>query len=247
LPSTYDNTRELDRRQFLAIGFPFFFWHRRSIRLDGAKFRILRRGRSARRYVHIHGNEETARQVLREHMRQHSGVAYLIEGDKRNVPAGAGRLDPNRMFSRQGAERNLRSLNPSWSSEQIGAVLDSLDRGREHLVRALLPPPGGLLFAVHNNSEGYSVRDEVAISDRVSLMDESHAHEFFLCTEAADFEKLAVSPYNVVLQNSAPKEDDGSLSRLAARRGVRYLNLECALGNRLKQKEMLEWADTHLP
>ena len=80
----------------------------------------------------------------------------------------------------------------------------------------------------------------------MSLADESHPHEFFLCTQVGDYEKLAASPYNVVLQNSAPPDDDGSLSRLAAKRGVRYVNLECALGNGAKQREMLEWADRQL-
>jgi hypothetical protein len=246
LPRHYDNTSGLDRRQFLALGFPFFFWRKRSIRLEGAKFDVVRRGRSTRRYIHVHGNEETARQILRAHMKTHSGIAYMIQGDKRNVPADGGMLDPNRMFSRAGAERNLRTLNLSWSAGQIGAVLDKLDRGRERLVGALLPVKGGLLIAVHNNSEGYSVRDEVAISDRVSLADESHPHEFFLCTQAGDYEKLAASPYNVVLQNSTPPDDDGSLSRLAAKRGIRYVNLECALGNSNTQREMLEWADNRL-
>ena len=41
-------------------------------------------------------------------------------------------------------------------------------------------------------------------------------------------------------------EDDGSLSRLAAKLGVRYLNLECKLGNASDQKEMLAWADEKL-
>jgi hypothetical protein len=50
----------------------------------------------------------------------------------------------------------------------------------------------------------------------------------------------------VVLQRSAPKEDDGSLSRLAARRGVRYINLEVTLGERAKQEEMLGWLEVHL-
>jgi len=113
-------------------------------------------------------------------------------------------------------------------------------------VRALLPPAGGLLIALHNNSEGYSVRDEVPISDKVSLADEANPHEFFLCTQSQDYEKLSGSPYNVVLQNTAPPDDDGSLSRLSAIRGVRYVNLECALGKSARQKEMLEWADTRL-
>lgn len=246
MPRKYDNTSSLDRRQLLALSFPFFFRRKRSIRLEGAIFDIVRLGRSTRRYIHVHGNEETARQILRAHMKTHSGIAFLIEGSQRNVSVNGGMLDPNRMFSRPGAERNLRTLNPSWSVEQIGAALDKLDRGRDRLVRALLPRNGGLLMAVHNNSEGYSVRDEVSISDRVSLADESHPHEFFLCTQAGDYQKLAGSPYNVVLQNSAPPDDDGSLSRLAAKRGVRYVNLECALGNRARQQEMLEWADSRL-
>ena len=116
-----------------------------------------------------------------------------------------------------------------------------LDRNREKLVRALLPTPGGLLVALHNNSQGYSVLDEVPISDQAALNDSAHPHDFLLCTQPPDFERLARSPYNVVLQNLAPKEDDGSLSRLAARRGLRYINIEAAQGNFQKQSEMLDW------
>lgn len=222
------------------------FFRRKTIALEGARFRILRHG-GKRRYLHIHGNEPTARETLIAHLARHSGTAYLIESQDRNVPIGrGGKLDPNRMFSRAGAEKNLRLLNPAWSGEQIRAALDSLDRGRERLVRALLPPHGGLLLAVHNNAQGYSVRDEIASSDQVSLKDPEHPHEFFLCTQAGDFERLAASPYNVVLQHSTPPEEDGSLSRLAARRGARYVNLECAIGKRKEQAEMLEWAEMNL-
>jgi hypothetical protein len=45
----------------------------------------------------------------------------------------------------------------------------------------------------------------------------------------------------VVLQNSAPPDDDGSLSRLAGKQGVRYCNLEVALGKEAIQREMLDW------
>jgi hypothetical protein len=49
-----------------------------------------------------------------------------------------------------------------------------------------------------------------------------------------------------VLQKAAPKEDDGSLSRLAAARGVRYVNLEVGLGHAGRQKEMLDWIEWNL-
>jgi hypothetical protein len=150
------------------------------------------------------------------------------------------------MFSREGAEKSLRSLNPDWSEERLRKALHRLDRGREKLVNRLFPPPDGRLVALHNNSQGYSVKDEVASSDDISLKDADHPHEFFLCTDAGDYSIMATSAYNVVLQRKVPLEDDGSLSRLAAKRGVRYINLEVTLGQREKQVEMLGWLEKNL-
>jgi len=230
---------QFSRRQFLAA-FPFF-WRPRFISLAGVRFEVIRRGCSSYRYLVIHANEDTARQVLRTHMKTSRGTAYLATGTERTVRIAGAAADPNRIFSRQGAERNLRRLNPRLAADRLQAALDRLDGQREKLVRALLPPPGGLLVALHNNSQGYSVLDEVPISDRVALNDSAHPHDFLLCTQPPDFERLARSPYNVVLQNLVPKQDDGSLSRLAARRGVRYVNIEAAQGDFQKQSEMLEW------
>ncbi|HEY7392191.1 MAG TPA: hypothetical protein VH640_26975, partial [Bryobacteraceae bacterium] len=135
----------LSRREFLAFGWFPFFHRRKEIRLNGARFRIIRKGKSRRHYLHIHGDEETARQVLENFMGTHTGVAFLIENQTRNVRIDSGELDPNRMFSREGAEVNLKTLNPEWSYPQIDNALDILDRGRNHLVHALFPPHGGVL------------------------------------------------------------------------------------------------------
>lgn len=236
------------RREALALGsfgwLPFF--RPKRVELAGARFRILRNGRSKRRYLVIHGNEESARLVLTAHMVAHEGVAHIVESRTRNVPIEGGQLDPNRMFSRVGAEANLKRLNPDWPPERLAAALALLDRGRERLLNFLLPPRNGLLVALHNNSEGYSVRDEESISDATSLREPRNPHAFFLCTDEDDFRKLASSPYNVVLQKTAPPQDDGSLSRLAAARGVRYVNLEAALGQSGRQKEMLDWLEWNL-
>ena len=85
----------------------------------GGFFREIRRGDDRRRYIWIHGNEHTAREVLRDHIRRYDGRAFLIDNDVRNVRLNGGQLDPNRMFSREGAERNLRTLNPAWDKPQI--------------------------------------------------------------------------------------------------------------------------------
>jgi hypothetical protein len=234
------------RRQFLIFGWlPFF--RPSHISLAGARFRIVRNGRSKRRYLLIHGDEETAGAVLTRHMQTHDGIAYLIESHTRNVPIDGGEIDPNRMFSRAGAEASLKRLNVTWTEPQLNAALALLDRGRPHLVKALFPPAGGLLVALHNNSEEYSVADEQPVSDAVSLREPANPHAFFLCTDPVDFHTLATSPYNVVLQQKKPPEDDGSLSRLAASRGVRYVNLEVRMGNSDRQAEMLRWLDWNVP
>lgn len=241
--------RSISRRDFLTA-LSVFGWipflQPKHIALAGARFRIIRNGHAPRRYLLIHGNEETAREVLTRHMRAHEGIAYLIQNHTRNIDILGGHLDPNRMFSRAGAEANLQRLNHDWPPDRIEAALAILDHGREKLIRALTPPPGGLTVALHNNSEGYSVTDEVPISDQKSLREPDNPHAFFLCTNEEDFQRLAKSPYNVVLQQKAPTVDDGSLSRVAAVRGFRYVNLEVALGQATRQKEMLDWLEWHL-
>jgi len=112
-----DRTAAVTRRQFLALGWlPFL--RPRHISLAGARFRILRNGRSKRRYLRIHGNEETARQVLEGHMRTHAGLAFVIESRTRVVAVESLQLDPNRMFSRPGAEANLQALNRGVAPER---------------------------------------------------------------------------------------------------------------------------------
>jgi hypothetical protein len=252
------------RREFLAYGSAFGwvpFLQPRHISLAGARFRITRNGRSKRRYVLIHGDESTAREVLASHIRWNQGIAYAIESKVRTVPIESGRIDPNRMFSTAGAEASLKHLNPDWGPPQVQAALALLDRHREKLIRALLPPPGGLTIALHNNSGDYSVASEKPISDAASLREPANPHAFYLCTDPADYKILAASGYNVLLQaakGTIKSErrrpipgrltvDDGSLSRVAAARNVRYVNLEVGLGHASRQKEMLDWLEWVLP
>jgi hypothetical protein len=106
------------RRVFLFLVFDWlFFWRYRTI--AGIRFRRIREGRSRNRYLLIHGNEETARQVLKQHMKRHAGVAHLVTSEERNVRIRGAMIDPNRLFSRVGAEVSLRRLNPDLSSAQI--------------------------------------------------------------------------------------------------------------------------------
>jgi hypothetical protein len=239
--------RRITRREALALALAWFpFFRPGHIGLAGARYRILRNGRSQRRYLLIHGDEESARRVLTAHMQTHEGIAYLTENHTREVLVEGLKIDPNRWFSRVGAEASLKKLNANPDPATVRRALDAIDRGRERLVRAFTPPPGGVMVALHNNSSSYSVESEAPISDRTSLKEPGNPHAFFLCTDPKDFAVLETSPYNVVLQQKAPPADDGSLSRLAAARGFRYVNLEVRLGHTERQREMLWWLDWNL-
>lgn len=238
---------EISRRSLLAAP-GLFAWrgrqapaHRRRLEAAGIRWIHIRNGSAPLRLLRIHGNEETAREAVELLIEETPGEAWIIESQSRNIVLHGLRLDPNRMFSRSGAEKNLRMLNPDADAEIIAALLDRLDRERAGLMEALAPPPGGLWIAAHNNAPGYSIDTEAPISQRVRRPQPDSPRDFFLFTREEDFQKAERGPYNSVLQNQPGGEDDGSLSRWCAARGLRYVNVEAAHGKLGKQLEMLRW------
>ena len=217
------------------------------MRVGNAEFDVLRPGSGGRRYIHIHGNEFTAREVLRDAAAGLSGPLLMVRGDTRNVQIEGLLQDPNRMFSHEGASVNLRKLNPSASEAQIAKVLERLDADLPALLKELLPAEGELVLSVHNNSEGYNIQSEIPISEAHHLPTPAEPNNFFLTTDPKDYQILAAGPYNAVLQSKPPAPDDGSLSRLCAVKGIRYANLEAKLGEKARQREMLDWAQKSLP
>lgn len=253
--------QEISRRDFLAfasVGALFGdVWHLlpwfrpKELAFLGTKFQIIRSKRPKhakyRHYLLIHGDEKTAREVLTAWMQNHRGIAYLVENQTREIQVDGGKVDPNRLFSQGGAEANLAKENPNWTAAQTKTAMADIDAQREKLLHAILPDDRRLLISLHNNDSDYSVNSEAPISDQVAVNKPDDPHAFFLCTDPNDFGVLAKSPYNVVLQGRGMRvPDDGSLSRRAARRNVRYLNLEVRMGEADKQREMLAWADEHL-
>lgn len=225
----------------------FPWWKPKVVALGDGQFDILRGKHPKRHYLLIHGDESTARDVLTKHVQTHPGIAFLTESKTRTIPIDSGQVDPNRVFSRTGAAVSLKKYNPNWNGRQMENALDLLEDQREHFLNEVMPRNGQLLVALHNNSEAYSVNDEVGISDMKSLKQPDNPHAFFLCTDPGDYQILATSPYNVVLQQHVRAADDGSLSRRAAARLARYVNLEVGQGDAPRQLEMLTWLEEHLP
>ena len=205
----------------------------------------VRRGRSSWRFLHIHGDETTARTVLEQVAPV--GISFFIQSERREIPVEGGSIDPNRLFSHEGAERSLRRRNRLWSEAQFINAGLRLDRQRPRLLDALLPPDGGVLVALHNNGPGYSIETEIPLSQKVSFKDPARPGDFMLATSARDFALMEASPFNCVLQSAAPPPDDGSLSRQCALRGQRYVNIEARSGGHEIQRAMLEWLIAHLP
>jgi hypothetical protein len=235
------------RREAIAA-FTIWPWGgRRRVSVAGIRFQVENRGRADWRFLHIHGDESTARDVMREHLRTHGGTGLFVEGNERMVRIDGARIDPNRMFSREGAERSLKRQNPDLGPEKLSSILDRLDRERDKLLRTALPWDGAVLVALHNNSRGYSIETEIPISEKSSIKRRDQLNNFLLVTSPADFRRIEQSPFNCVLQPSPPPPDDGSLSRVAAARNLRYINIEAILGAHAEQKAMLEWIRTNLP
>ena len=171
----------MERRSFLAAGFGWMPFHKSVIEASGIRFFVRRQGfNSSHRYLLIHGDEKTARQVLDTWMYFHRGTAYFSVTPTRLVPLMGGVIDPNRMFSGVGAEASLRKLNPTWTSDQVRQALELLAHDREKLLHKLIPPKGGLLIALHNNANGYNVNEELTDSDKTSIKEPNRPHEFFL-------------------------------------------------------------------
>lgn len=209
----------------------------------GIKYVVKQNGNSSKRYILLHGDEQTAKMALESHIKDYEGIAFFIENEKREIPFKSTIVDPNRIFSRNGSYHALRKFQPGWPPGELKKALDEIDRERDFFLSVVMPPKDGILIALHNNFRGYNVKDEISNSQRVSIKKNQNPRDFIICTDENDFDKISKGPFNVVLQNKHPELDDGSLSWEALRRKVRYINLETRLGYLTQQKKMLKFIE----
>ena len=184
--------------------------------------------------------------ALENHMKTQEGTAFLVTGILREAEFFGGIIDPNRIFSSEGSKANIQKYNRKWSRAKKAETLEIINQDRGPFLDKILPKNGGLLIALHNNYKGYNIKKEIHNSDAVSIKKNKNPRDFFICTNRTDYEVLAKSPFNVVLQEKMPKKDDGSLSWAAMRHGVRYVNIETRLGWLSQQKKMLSFIEDNL-
>ena len=212
----------------------------------GIKFNIIQNGDTPNSYIWLHGDEQTARMALEHHVSRYGGIAFFIQSQTREIPFESTMIDPNRIFSRKGTYHALRKFKPEWQPETLNKALDNIDIQRDTFLDMLMPSNNGVLISVHNNFRGYNVHMEKDKSQKVSIKSDQNPRDFIICTNSNDYESLSDGPFNIVLQNISPDNDDGSLSWEALRRGVRYLNIETRLGYLTQQKKMLSFVERNL-
>jgi len=212
----------------------------------GIEFEIKKNGFSNVSYILIHGDEETARILLEEHIKENQGRAFFIKSKEREVSLGPTIVDPNRIFSKVGAIKALKKFKPIWDTSKLEILLKELDDSRNKFLFNLFPSEGGLLIALHNNFRGYNVNNELKKSQLYSIRKEQNPRDFIICTDLRDYKKLKQGPYNVVLQNVIEKKNNGSLSWAALENGIRYINIETRLGWLSQQRKMLEFVEDEL-
>ena len=204
-------------------------------------------------YFHPHQDEVTSLQVTEEIIKKHGGKVISIEHSNppsRNVDfIVKGKhyaIDPNRMFSKIGIERNLEVSNPEVISavEKFAAqIADMVFSDLKH----------NIVFAVHNNyNQNYSIKSYEPGNSlaknvaKIYVSAEYGSGEFFYVTEERIFDIIKSGGYSVVLQNKAAVVNDGSFSVYTQNNNISYINVEAQRGNYEQQLAMMEFAVTHI-
>jgi hypothetical protein len=169
---------------------------------------------------------------------RHSGerlIRFEMDGDRFL-------FDPNRIFTERGVAETLA---------RHGSVTESARQAVDRFARGLLTDYGldsrPVIVALHNNTEGgYSALsylpggDYETDAEEVFINARKSSDDFFFVTDRPFFEAFRRAGFNVVLQDNRNVSDDGSLSVLAARLKIPYINVEARHGHLKEQRRMLK-------
>jgi len=101
--------------------------------IAGIQFKVIKNGESNRRFIWIHGDEKTAAILLKRHLKDNYGTAFLIENSEREVFINGYVMDPNRIFSKAGAEKNLIKFNGKISKTAVDKTVDLIANDKENI------------------------------------------------------------------------------------------------------------------
>jgi hypothetical protein len=196
--------------------------------------------------INVHDDENTAVEAGLELIRQYGGtLTHLQHGGTRMITFDIGEtrftFDPNRMFTDQGARHTLKKNGP-FSEQALQQVRSFAD----DVLSICRFEQLSLVVTLHNNHDrGYSAASygEGSLYEAEALKVHLEAgidiDDFFFVTDNVLFDFFRAGRFNVVLQDNEHVTDDGSLSVLAGRRGIPYVNVEAERGHLREQLEMV--------
>ncbi len=194
----------------------------------------------------LHENESTSVEAALHLIRRRGGeVLALHHSGRREVTfllsGRAFSFDPNRIFTDSGATATV-SPDGAGQSEAVRVVRDFA----KEIVSTYSLDSSSAIVTLHNNTdqqysaESYLPGGQYASDARKVFVNRRRdPDDFFFVTDESFFTRLSQDGFNVVLQNNRFVTDDGSLSVLAARHGIPYINVEAQHGHLKAQEKML--------
>jgi hypothetical protein len=198
-------------------------------------------------YFNLHDNENTSVEATKTILNNQKFKGKLVElqhtGERLisfEYQGGKYQIDPNRMFTKAGIEKNLKNYG-NYSDEARDTVFAFGQKIYQDFLRG-----SRLIVAMHNNkNEGYNVKSYLQDGEYQSDAEEVFYNpkwgtgEFFYVIDPEHFNFFKQKKINAVLQNNQKVTDDGSLSVFAQQQKMAYLNVEAQHGNLKPQIKML--------
>lgn len=197
-------------------------------------------------FINLHENESTSVEAARAALPGFSDfqLTELKFRNQRNLEFSTKGLnfsvDPNRIFTKKGAEASLRRNSDSLHP----AALRSVNRHARKLLRRFVKK-SQYVVALHNNTEeNYSVSGyapggpDAGDVEQLYINDTMDRDNFFYTTDPGFFQFAADNKINVVLQKPGLVNDDGSLSVYCGLKGISYINIEAQHGHLDMQTRM---------
>lgn len=205
---------------------------------------ILYEAGSGLSFFHPHQNEKTSLKAGEKMLGRYGGrlLSFDQSGSRLlhfKLNGKDYRIDPNRIFSKQGIRLTLRRYShyDAKAAQAVGAFA-------QRIVSFL---PKDLIIAIHNNRpDGYSINEYkpgkayAKSAESVFQGKTYNAHDLFFVTKRSFYAWFKAKGYNVVLQDNQRVEQDGSLSVYAADKGIPYINIETQNGHLKEQLQMMQ-------
>jgi hypothetical protein len=197
-------------------------------------------------FINLHDDEITSVNAAKRILEECGGMLIEIENNlQRNIQFRLGqysyKVDPNRIFSREGVKKSLEQLGRT----SMKAIDEAAKLGERIL--QLIPEQTTCIIALHNNTPNlfsaieYTPGNKRAVESRkVHINPEQDADDFFLTTDDSLYEKLAGKGFNTILQDNKNCTDDGSLSVYCGKNNARYVNCETEHGKTEQYYQMMK-------